>query len=80
MTRSTAPLNLVSLSRTRGLCFSCPTEVRLWNKLRGVGHSRGAEWYFEWTMGPHNSRAAEEAVAAAWRAFAEEYARAAAAA
>jgi threonine aldolase len=52
------------------------TSVKLWNRLRGSGHSLkhgiGGEQYFEWNMGPHNAAMPLEDWLAAWRLLAAE--------
>ncbi|CAE8641156.1 unnamed protein product [Polarella glacialis] len=42
----------------------------LWDRLRGPGHSRKGEVYFEWSLGPHNAAIPDHEVLAAWQALA----------
>jgi len=45
--------------------------VRLWNFLRGSGHSE-TELYFEWLMGEANAKVSDESLVAGWTAFRNE--------
>lgn len=52
------------------------TGYRLWNRLRGPGHTvaagSGNEHYFEWSMGPRNSAISIDVFCEAWKAFFED--------
>jgi hypothetical protein len=51
------------------------TGHKLWNRLRGKGHTeaagQGGEVYFEWSMGPANCQIAVSTVCTAWKTFFE---------
>ena len=50
------------------------TGIRLWNSLRGSGHSmgygrEGTERYFEWSIGPANGAVEDSKVSHGWTCF-----------
>lgn len=52
------------------------TGRRLWNRLRGRGHSQAAgagdEYYFEWSIGPANAEIPVDLICRAWTLFFRE--------
>eukprot|EP00929_Paragymnodinium_shiwhaense_P124414 TRINITY_DN9981_c0_g1_i5.p1 TRINITY_DN9981_c0_g1~~TRINITY_DN9981_c0_g1_i5.p1 ORF type:complete len:280 (-),score=30.93 TRINITY_DN9981_c0_g1_i5:202-1041(-) len=49
-------------------------RVRLWNRMRGPGHSNpGEACYFEWSMGPANAAISDDLVRSAWQAFLQDF-------